>query len=81
MKTTIDIAGNIMERAKGVARTDGVTFRELVEEGLVLAVRQREARTQKPVRPVTVKGKGLSESFRHGDWEQVRNAIYHDRGA
>jgi hypothetical protein len=81
MKTTIDIASNIMERAKDVAHADGVTFRELVEEGLLLAVRQREVRVHKPIKPVTVKGKGKHEAFRYAAWEQIRDAAYQGRGA
>lgn len=69
-----------MERARGVAHADGVTFRELVEEGLLLALRQRESMARKPLKPVTVKGRGLQEAFRNGGWEEIRNAAYRGHG-
>lgn len=54
VKTTIDIADDLISRAKLVQKRDGVTLRALVEDGLRLVL-DREARRPKfRFRPVTV---------------------------
>jgi Arc/MetJ family transcription regulator len=74
MKTTIEIADDVLARAKREARREGKTLREVVDE----ALRQRLARS--PVRPAfrlkkhTFKGDGLQPAV--GDWETVRDLIY-----
>lgn len=81
MKTTIDIAGNILDRGKELARREKTTLRDLVEQGLEMVL---EARSQKPrarVRPVTVGGKGLTPEYRAGGWFKIRDAVYKGRGA
>jgi len=80
MKTTVDIADNIMEMSRQTARVENVTFRELVEEGLMLVV-ERHAHAQKQrIKPVTVKGTGLSEAFLNAPWSQIRQAAYEGHG-
>jgi len=82
MKTTIDIADPLFERARRLAEREGTTFRALVEEGL------REVLDRKSVsRPFKLRdaryrgpGKGLSPEFAAGGWERIREAIYEGRG-
>lgn len=81
MKTTIDIADNIMERSKQVARREKATFRDLVEEGLLLVIDRRTNSKKIKIEPVTVKGKGLTKEFRNASWEQIRQASYRGHGA
>ena len=74
MKTTIDIADLILRRAKRVAGEEGVTLRELAEEGLEMALQKRAARKTKGFRLVTFgdpKGEPVSV-----DWEAVRGLVY-----
>jgi len=80
MKTTIDIADNIMERSRQVARAGKVTFRDLVEEGLLMVIDRRKQAEKKQITPVTVKGSGLSETFRNASWSQIRQAAYEGHG-
>jgi hypothetical protein len=80
MKTTIDIADNIIERSRQVARASKVTFRDLVEEGLLMVIDRRKQAEKKEIKPVTVKGNGLSETFRNASWSQIRQAAYEGHG-
>lgn len=76
MKTTIEIADDLLERAKRMARRDGTTLRALVEAGLRAVLRERGERTGFRLRNASFKGKGLKAEFRTGDWEGLRDAIY-----
>ncbi len=80
MKTTVDIASNILTQAKDLAREEETTLRQLVQEGLELVIRQHTARRTR-VRPVTFGGKGLSPEFRDADWSKIRDAAYRGRGS
>ena len=74
MKTTIDIASPILRRAKRVAGEEGVTLRELAEEGLEMALQKRAARKVKGFRLVTFgdpEGEPVSI-----DWEALRGLVY-----
>lgn len=81
MKTTIDIASNILAWSREVARRENITLRELVEEGLVLVLAHHQRRRRTPVKPVTFRGRGLTAWFRHAKWERIRDAAYESRGA
>lgn len=81
MKTTIDIADHIMEESKVVAQTRHLTFRELVEQGLLLVLEQQRTSVPPTVSPVTVKGNGLSQAYRDASWSRVRDAAYEGHGA
>jgi hypothetical protein len=74
MKTTIDIAGDLLVRAKRQARREGKTLREIVEE----ALRQRLAQSapQPPFRlkKHTFGGDGLQRP--DADWESIRDTVY-----
>ncbi len=80
MKTTIDIADNIMERSKQVARRENATFRDLVEEGLLLVIDRRTKARKAKIEPVTVKGNGLTDAFLNAPWSQIRQAAYEGHG-
>jgi hypothetical protein len=47
MKTTIEIADDLIQRAKAIQKRDSVTLRALVEDGLRLVLEQHA----KPVKP------------------------------
>ena len=78
MKTTIDIAEPLLARAKQVAATEGVTRRELVEDGLRQVIEQRPAFQ---LRRATFGGQGLQPDIAAGSWECLRELVYEGRGA
>lgn len=74
MKTTIEIADNLLVRAKARARAQRITLRSLIEESLAVTLDQPLPTTK--VSPVTFKGKGLRPEFEDASWEKIRDAIY-----
>ena len=82
MKTTIEIADDLFERAQSVARKEKTTFRALTEQGLRLVLKEKQESKAKKLPPlVTVGGGGLTEEFKNATWEQMRDEIYRGRGA
>lgn len=80
MKTTIDIAAPVLERARRLAARRGVTLRELVEEGLRRVVDgEREARAFR-LREAEFQGKGLAPEAAGLSWERLRQLAYEGRG-
>lgn len=80
MKTTVDIADDLFEQAKELARRDRSTLRELIEAGLRHEIRQRENRERFRLRKASFRGEGIDPSFAGADWSQVRTAAYGERG-
>ena len=82
MKTTIEIADDLFERAQRVAQKEKTTFRALTERGLRLILAEKKPRTPKKLPPlVTFRGKGLSPEFKNVGWDKIRDDIYQGRGA
>jgi hypothetical protein len=79
MKTTIDIVEPLLDRAKRVAATDGVTLRELVEEGLRLVLDEREKRVPFQLRRASFRGEGLRPNVAGESWQRLRDLIYEGR--
>lgn len=74
MKTTIEIADNLLARAKARARAQRITLRSLIEESLATTL--DHPLPAKTVRPVTFKGRGLSREFEEASWDKIREVIY-----
>ena len=75
MKTTIEIADDLLEKARRQAKRENKTLREVVEEAL------RRHIGAKPSGPFRLKrhsfkGKGLQPAIAEGQWETVRDLIY-----
>ena len=82
MKTTIEIADDLFERAQGFARKEKTTFRALAEQGLRLVLKEKSARPAKwKWKLVTFKGEGLTDEFKDAPWEKIRDEIYKGHGA
>ncbi len=74
MKTTIEIADNLLLRARARARERRITLRALVEQSLAAALDEAPAVVK--VKPVTFKGRGLSREFEGASWDRIRDAIH-----
>jgi hypothetical protein len=81
MKTTIEIADDLFERAQRVAREEKTTFRSLTERGLRLVLQQKRGKPGRLPPLVTVRGSGLTNEYKNSSWEQIRNELYRGRGA
>lgn len=82
MKTTIEIADDLFERAQRVARKEKTTFRSLTEQGLRLVLKDRQQGNVKKLPPlVTFRGKGMTDEFKNAGWDKIRDEIYRGRGA
>ncbi len=71
MKTTIDIADDLVQRARKVQREQDLTLRALVEEGLRLALDRHERVEAEPFRLVTFGRGGLTEEARTLGWQGI----------
>jgi len=74
MKTTIEIADNLLIRSMNRAREKKITLRLLIQQSLASTLGQ--PLSSKRVPPVTFKGKGLTHEFEGASWDKVRDAIY-----
>ena len=74
MKTTIELADNLLARAKARAREQRVTLRALIEASLAATLDQPLPVAR--IKPVTFKGKGLSREFADASWDEIRDAIH-----
>lgn len=82
MKTTIEIADDLLDRSKAVARREHTTLRSLIEDGLRRVLDEQAAR-QRPfrLRPVKFCGGGFQPGIDAGDWDRLREAAYEGHGA
>lgn len=81
MKTTIDIADDLFLRSKQLCKERGLTFRELLCEGLLYALEKRSAAPATKIQPVTFKGEGLAPEFQQASWSAIRDAAYEGHGS
>jgi hypothetical protein len=82
MKTTIDIADDLFERAQRLAREEKTTFRELTETGLRLVLSRKHRRRSSKLPPLVAFGSGgLNEDFKDSSWDRIQEEIYKGRGA
>jgi hypothetical protein len=81
MKTTVEIAEDLLQQAKAIAHKERTTLRALLEEGLRWALGKRRRKTNFKLRDASVHGKGVQPSVSEGDWTALRDSIYKGRGA
>lgn len=79
MKTTVDIADDLLLRAKQEAEASHTTLRSLIEEGLREILGRKSMAKRRPIRPVTFRGRGLQPEFRAAGWDGIRDATYGTR--
>jgi hypothetical protein len=81
MKTTIEIADDLFERAQRAAQAEKTTFRSLAEEGLRLVLAKKRSRKPGKLPPlVTYGGSGLTEEFKDWNWDSICDEAYRGRG-
>ena len=80
MKTTIEIADPLLEEARQLARTEGTTLRELVEQGLRVIVERRRIGETFTLRDVSFGAEGLQAGLDWSDWRTMRELAYEGRG-
>lgn len=78
MKTTVDIADPLLNRAKKLAAQEGITLREVIERGLRKVLADSRSNTRFTLRDASVGGKGLHPDARAATWEQIREMSYED---
>ena len=81
MKTTVEIADPLLQRARVIAARDGETLRALIEKGLTkeLADRTRRAKPFR-LRAVTFGGDGLRSEVAHLSMAELIDFSYDGRG-
>ena len=80
MKTTIELAEDLVERAKAHAAKRGTTLRALVERGLHDVLSADEEAIPFQLQDASVGGRGLRPEFRGAGWHRIREAAYEGRG-
>jgi hypothetical protein len=80
MKITIELPDALLERSKAVARRENSTLKELIEEGLRLALRARTRKRPVPFVVQPFQGDGLTPEFAAAGWERIRDEIDRDGG-
>ena len=76
MKTTIDIADDVLTRAKQQARREGKTLREVVDRALRQQLAAPDAHRAFKLKRHPFKGRGRHPGGAEGDWQNVRDLIY-----
>jgi hypothetical protein len=74
MKMSIEIADNLLARAKARTRAQHITLRSLIEESLAATLDQPLPAIK--VKPVTFNGNGIRPEFEDASWDKIRDAIY-----
>ena len=75
MKTTVEIADDLLARAKRQARKERTTLRALIDDALRARL-GRGGSSAFRLRRHAVKGSGLQAGIGEGRWEDVRDLIY-----
>jgi len=78
VKTTVDIADDLLKRSQQLAKREGSTLRAVLEEGLRLVLKDRRSPGSRAFRFPTFGKGGLNAEFHDADWEKIRAAIYAD---
>ena len=74
MKTTIEIADDLFQRAQEVARHEKTTFRSLTEQGLRMVLKDKASAPRKRKwKPITRDGGFASGEVSKLSWERIRD--------
>jgi hypothetical protein len=81
MKTTVEIADALLERAKKHAAHTGQSVRALIEEGLRQVLDAKPARKPYRLPDRSVGKKGAPDPLEALSWQDLRSEIYAEGGA
>lgn len=81
MKITVEISDGLAEEVKTCMAQEGVTFRSLVERGLIEVLRAGHAPAPFALRDASIGGRGLQAGFCEAGWDRIRDAAYAGRGS
>ena len=81
MKTTIEIADDLFERAQRVAQKEKTTFRSLTEQGLRIVLKEKQSVPPKRKwKPITRGGGFVTGDISKMSWDRLRDEfIYPSR--
>jgi hypothetical protein len=79
VKTTVDIADDLLERARQYARRTGQSVRAVIEDGLRLALRAERAPSRYRVADRSVGNPRDPNPLEALSWQDQRDEIYQDR--
>jgi hypothetical protein len=79
MKTTLDIADDLLDRAKKHARRTGRTLRAVVEEGLQAVLNARKPERSYVLPDRAVGKRGDPNPLEALSWQDLRDEIYGGR--
>jgi hypothetical protein len=81
VKTTIEIADDLLIRAQQIAKQNRTTLRALTEEGLRLILDKCQSTPKGDLPPLVTFGTGgPTESFADWNWDRIHNEVYKGRG-
>lgn len=81
MKTTLELADDLVLEARQYAARRGTTLRAVIEQGIrTMLSADRSARIPFALRDASVDGSGLQAGFRDEDRATIRKAAYEGRG-
>ena len=81
MKTTIELRDELLDQLRRVARQEGSTLRQLVEEGLQRCLKARRTAAHRELDFPSYGGSGLTPEFQGAPWSRLRDEIYREQGA
>jgi len=76
VKTTVEIPDSLFRSARKHCAENGITFRQLIEAGLRLAIEKKKPASRFRMKPFGFRGEGQIEQ----DWAAIRELIYQGRG-
>ena len=76
MKTTVDIADSLLERAKKIAARERTTLKALIESGLQRVLLEHKRTKTFRLRDESFGGSGLRPEWRDRPWDAIRDAVY-----
>ena len=79
MKVTVELADDLLGRAKVHAARQKTTLRALVEQGLREVLNADEQPVQFRLEDAGVGGRGLRKEYQGAEWPRIRDAAYERR--